>query len=510
MNSGRTLLFMAVPAFVLAFAAAAAGAELQFVLILTVIPVALAVFVYPFMALPIILGSLVLHGLYVTLLTNPAPAKFLEPAATVLLVIVVMASKSTLFLRPDRLILTGKLPIAIISFIAYIGLVAAISEDQLAGWLGFASLCTYTLLFFVAAWSLRRFSEVAAVGWCLLALAVVVALLGLGEFFFDWNFRLSRGEWVGEYRRIGSTLGSPLPLGMFMAFAWSVGLSAVLQTKRGAKRWLLVGVMVLCGVALLLTHSRSGWLAAILSTAIVFRQASAGRRVLLGTGVVCVAVATLWIATQLASGESLASRLTSATDFSTDTGNVSRLDRWKIGWERATQSELIFLFGAGLGTTGQVAATILSMRHPTLDDPYYLSQYYVETESWVLHLLNEGGLAGTLLFFGIPFTLWRSRRRRGAVFPPQASLWLIGFNAALWGLLISNILLPTLTSWSISALFWATLGINYAGEVIASPAPGGSPRPRRRYAGVSDAGFRSPVPKLPGPPLVPTQRRGPP
>jgi hypothetical protein len=431
---------------------------------------------WPVLASPVVLLSLMFHTLWFLAFPDTDIFKYLELVLLALFSVLILLNKLAHARRMADLRLPGMLPIAILAFVTWTLLRAVVMEDQLSAWFGFAAICAYVLMFVVVSWATTHVWQLAFWGWSFLFACAVVALVGVGEFVFGWQLHYAGDPTMEEgHLRIGSTLGSPLVLAAVLAMAIAMAVSILIGTVRWRVRVLLVCVLAVCGTALLLTMTRSGWFDAGFSVLAVFLSARKERR---RTGLlvpvlflVLGALVVVFVYPLLAEPDLVRGRFRAGFDFTQDAANIERKLNWRSGWENAAKSPMVFAFGGGPGTMGSVAARVFAIRHSTVT-PWVIHKYYFTSESWILELLDQVGLLGLALYFFILFAAWRhAKSRTSSSLPSGAVPWLRGFKASLLGLVCANTIMPTLGSWAVSALFWALLGLVFAGSRLGSGEP---------------------------------------
>lgn len=308
------------------------------------------------------------------------------------------------------------------------------------------------------------------------AAALVVALFGIGQVVIHpelLGFAAFQG-YFGEGGRITSFLGNPNPVAAVLSIAIPFALfgSLSLPSRRG--RWIARAVLYLLLLALVLTFSRSAWLAVALGTII-------GAIVVDWRGVLVlfVAVGLAWgsvivMPRELAVGPPAAEALErEGPDVSRPPDLVdSTVDRIGNLRERGdtrgrfTQEGIPIildhlLLGVGPGRYGGAAATIIPS--PVYEE-YDTSLYgYRTIHNFWQHLLGESGALGTAVFLtllaGLLIRFGRAARaalgRRRVLLAGAATLVLVtGFHSFTEMIYEGN--LPALLIWlvfGIASLF---------------------------------------------------------
>jgi len=430
--------------------------------LLSCLAVPLLVLIYwkPHIGLCLVLFSLMMHGLYTVILPDVAIIGYVEP----LLMVYVFCVVAIRNFRSQQImgwVLRSRLGIAVLVFVAFGATRAAFSEDQLAAWLGFATLCLYSTGFFIVCGTVtdkRRFTGVVSF---ILAAIAITALLAVSAFIFDWRLIAGPGVEAGYgYIRMAGTFGSPIICANFMACGILIALSLLLAAKQLWKRVFFLALIALFASVDLLAFTRSVWIGTLIG---IFAVAwSEGPRLHLrflftfGFLLPIIVVVPFLLLPSDAVLSIAASRLEQNT-----VNDTVRMDRWEEGWQRASATSTSLVFGRGLGGVGPPAGIAFRIRHPGIRDQWTLAKYYLETESWIFHLLNEVGLVGLGLYLLVVFeTLFRSDLKSSNI-SPDLLPWKRGLRAALYSLLVSNIFLPSLGAWSVSALSWTLIGLIY-------------------------------------------------
>jgi O-antigen ligase len=173
---------------------------------------------------------------------------------------------------------------------------------------GLLTLLTYTGLFWFSVQALNSPAEARALLRVLLASAYVVAALAIVQWVGDSLVQ------AGAARAYG-TLGQWNVLGGFLAMLWPVAYMELAEARSWNGRILAANVLVLLGVALVLTFSRSAWIGSAVAAAVLVGTAGSRRLRLSSAAVALGAVAALAIAWLAGSagfqlGQSVAARAT--------------------------------------------------------------------------------------------------------------------------------------------------------------------------------------------------------
>ncbi len=187
---------------------------------------------------------------------------------------------------------------------------------------GLLTLLTYIGLFWLVVQTLRTADEARALVRVLIAGGYVVAAVAILQSARD---SFAQGELVPAF----GTMGNSNVLGAFLAMVFALAVAELAGARLTSARILLINVLVVVGLALLLSFSRSGWLGAAIGTVIVVvLQRSSFPRWSLGVSVL-VGLATLAVIA-LGGGLGLERQLVARalTLFDIHTWGGSRLHIW--------------------------------------------------------------------------------------------------------------------------------------------------------------------------------------
>jgi len=246
--------------------------------------------------------------------------------------------------------------------------------------------------------------------------------------------------------RIFSTLNHPSTLSYFLLFAISVSLH-----RLNARRWWLVGPLLLCTLALGFTLVRAVYLALLISV-FVYAVFCSRRRQLLGFGAVLAGLVLvsalslpLLFGDQSGATGRLVDRLSTLTDLQHDNSALSREEQTSRAFQQSLEEPL----GQGLGVVG--TATRLTTGSTAVLDNGYMSRL---TElGWI-------GFIAYLLAVGsaLVFTLrrWYAARRNGA---EGGELDLLATSIALQAALIGAELSGDAHNQLTGVFFWFMVGL---------------------------------------------------
>lgn len=132
---------------------------------------------------------------------------------------------------------------------------------------GLLTFLTYAAVFWLAVQSIDGPDQARSLLRTLLAGAYVAAAIAIVQTVADTMK-------AGTLARAYGTFGQWNVLGTFLAMAWPLALSELASARSAAGRVLAANVCLVVGAALLLTFSRSAWIAAALGSAVVVARGS--------------------------------------------------------------------------------------------------------------------------------------------------------------------------------------------------------------------------------------------
>ena len=187
-----------------------------------------------------------------------------------------------------------------------------------------------------------------------------------------------------DFSRVRGTFDHPNPFAIYLTMLIVMGVALVLKVERRSVKLALLGAISLCGIFLVLTYTRSAWIATIAGLLVVaFFE---GKRLLPLMGFAVVLVVMLV--------PSVAMRFSDLSTETTQSGAAGNSLVWRFEyWQQALQLSENPIVGAGLRT---VQASTDVSKEPHND----FIRVYVET-----------GLIGLSAYLWFLFSLVRSARR---------------------------------------------------------------------------------------------------
>lgn len=261
----------------------------------------------------------------------------------------------------------------------------------------------------------------------------VPALVGAYQVASHSGFHVSAG-----LSRVRGTFDHPNPFSIYLTMLIVMGASLFLKIEKRSARLMLLGCISVSGIFLLLTYTRSAWIATTAGLMVVAYYE--GKRLIPIFGVIVIAVALLV--------PSVASRFQDLSQTTTATGAAGNSLIWRFDyWRQALTLSTNPIIGAGLRT---VAAETDVSKEPHND----FIRVYVET-----------GLIGLSAYLWFLLSLVRiSRRSIKQVRAPLERAVVVGFTGCL-----ASFLLLSLVSNVISQLVLLWYFLAFA--VAASAAP---------------------------------------
>lgn len=295
-----------------------------------------------------------------------------------------------------------------------------------------------------------------------LGVATVVAFLGVLQYFLPKDILTHAGYGIDRgaraaffiddksgFPRIMSTLREPNALAAYLVVPMAI-IAAFWHQLRGKNlRQLLGGAFILMSLALLMTFSRSGWIAAFMAVGLVliwqYRMAVLQFMRKFGVYLVLVVLAVSALLYTQRNSDFVVAYITHSSNQ--EVAGDELLDsndyHWlfvKQGLEGITDQPL----GHGPGTAG--LASIQDPKGSFLTENYYVQVGY------------EVGVLGLLVFLALNVVvylhLWRRRTHPLAV----------ALLGAFWGYVIMNMLLHTWSNEAVATQWWLLAGL-----ALASP-----------------------------------------
>jgi len=279
---------------------------------------------------------------------------------------------------------------------------------------GLLTLITYAGLFWLTVQTLSGADEARTLLRVLLASGYLVAAIAILQSVGD-SLRM------GYFEYAFGTMGNSNVLGAFLAMVLAIGLGELVAAESASARVLIVNVLIVAGLALVLSGSRSAWLGAALGAAIVVagaRRAAARLRVAFAlAGIVgALLVVAMGAGLILHGGFELERQLVARalTVFNPSQWGASRLHIWQDSLHLIASRPLAGYGPDNFGLvyprfeTGDWGLTNVGF-HQQIDKAHAETLQVAATQG----LLGLAAYVWMLIAFGRSF--WAGRRSPGAV-----------------------------------------------------------------------------------------------
>lgn len=241
--------------------------------------------------------------------------------------------------------------------------------------------------------------------------------------------------------RIMSTVRDPNTYGSYLVIISALAGGALLRTRRIESKKVLMGVLALGGLNLIMTFSRSAWLAAVFALGLLFMftdlhnsvwRLARRHRVAMGLFFVIVALAGVFFG-----GEAIRNVVFhDSSQEAAPTANEMRNNYWQRSVASIRQNPL----GSGPGTSGPT-----SFRND--------AQGYEIDENYYLQIAKEVGLVGLGLFVVIVVCAGRNLYRHAS------NIYAVALLASLVGISIANMFLHIWANETVAYLWWGLAGL---------------------------------------------------
>lgn len=335
----------------------------------------------------------------------------------------------------------------------------------------FVLYMTYVVLAWAAGQAVRTRADLAGLtgyalagGAAAAAVAVFQRLIGATHSTLPWV----DPTMADEIKRVWWPFDNPNILAGYLTFLLPLAVAAVLSSPDWRRRAVQAGIAGLAALALLLTYSRGGWLAA--AAAIAWIGIAWDRRIL-------GALVAGGLAGLAAFPETVMRRAASIFSLA-DSSNYYRLTLWGTA-QRMLHDH--WQFGVGLGT--QAFASIYPDYMLAGARAAHVHNLFLQT--WIE--VGIGGIVAlgwiVLVFAQLTLTgLFRGRRR------PELAVW-AAFVAAMAGAvgaqLLHGLVEHTWFSPKLAFVFWLALGLGAAAAHVPAAADAGTAPERPAVSGLS-------------------------
>ncbi|HEX9656190.1 MAG TPA: O-antigen ligase family protein [Bacteroidota bacterium] len=307
----------------------------------------------------------------------------------------------------------------------------------------------YAICYFAGTHLFRNEQDFLRLVKALIVVGAVVSVFAIVQYFVPNSSLLD--FYLGEGRRIGSTLGNPIYLSGFIVGFLPLLLSYLFLESNRFVRVLLFIFLCLLLLLLLATQSRGSIIAVAISTLLFLflsRAIERTHRFGIAFVLVCATIVSFFFFPQVSQ------RFASLLDLDKGSTLARRVVFWNAGVDAIASSPLV---GYGVGSYEE------AMREFRPAD-YWI----VKSEDIVPHAHNEFlevgvelGLIGLALYFtavGVVIIggidIWRKSKSEG-----KRNIPIIGLLCGVAGVLIDNLANVSLRQAPIGALFWLSMGL---------------------------------------------------
>ncbi len=369
------------------------------------------------------------------------------------------------------------------------------------GFLHWVRRMEYMSLFIVAATSIQSVKQVKILVWAFLVTVVLVVLYGFGQIWFDFpvvsttNKEFSKGLilFLTKGARVSSTFAGHYDLAIFLSMALMVIAALFFYYKGLARKMLFLAMGAGSFVLLGLTAARVSFVATFIGLAVVF-WLNKKRWLVLGLMVVCLGVlavvpdlrhrlvATVTVNLMGGGGAKYTPPPGTVTVYTPikqipESSRAQFLKNIKQSTPSATESGAIAFDtapGEPINTTELGVYRSFGIR-TNVEWPRALNAFYknpllgtgyssisLATDNDILRSLGEVGLMGTLalgLVFLILIKEMGSFRKIGTGFE---HLFILGLLGSIFVFFATALFIDVLEASKIAEIFWLVLGVSWA------------------------------------------------
>ncbi len=308
------------------------------------------------------------------------------------------------------------------------------------GFDGLRAVIEYIFFFFIVAKLLRSDDGAKNVVKLMIATCVIMSVHGIYQYIVKvdtpayWTDKVE----VSSGPRVFSFVGSPNVLGCLLAMIMPLAISLIFSEKELVKKLLYTVATGLMGICILLTGSRSSWIA--LGCALIIYAILSKKYYL---------IIALFVVALLA--YTMVSSVRSRIDYMLDPAYIvssfkgGRFARWPKALEMFYEN---LLFGEGFGQFGGAVATINKVK-----GAFYVDNYYLKAAV-------EMGIFGLVTFLAALYNgiVWSLRASYKVEDNVSKGLIQSGFGAMV-GILITNIVLNNFDAPSVVTYFWTIAAV---------------------------------------------------
>jgi hypothetical protein len=351
--------------------------------------------------------------------------------------------------------------IGLILAFGFLNLILAVfmSTDQKAEILGLVYNTRFLVFFLYGALLTKHYKARWLINKAIkivLMVAVPVMIFGLAQYFIisdnaltNVGYNLTNGVQPAffidnnmDLERVMSTLRDPNSYGAYILIIGSIAFSYLLISRSKKHRNIMIGILGLAIVNLLLTFSRSAWIASFITCAAILHFAGWSKHGFLVltkhkfTALIILAALTVGFLPAISSNfVQNALFHTSDTSASKVSSNEARVKHY----QSAVKTVAIQPAGYGPGTAGPQSL------HNDVQGAKITENYY-------LQIAIELGLPGLFIFIGILYLTGLKLLSEGSV--ESAALF-----AALLGIILTNFFLHTWSNEAVAYTWWGLAGL---------------------------------------------------
>jgi O-antigen ligase len=332
----------------------------------------------------------------------------------------------------------------IIFFIVCIVLFVIASFNSLGfdslGFDGMRAVIEYMLFFFIVVKLLRSEEGAKNLVRVMILTGMIMSVHGIYQYIAKvdtpayWTDKVE----VSSGPRVFSVVGSPNVLGCLLALLIPLAVSLIFSEKQVLQKLIYICATGLMGICILLTGSRSSWIA-LGCALIIYAVLSKKYWLIIGLFVAAILAYTLV--------SSVRARIDYMLDpaYITSSFKGGRFERWPKALEMFYNN---LLFGVGFGRFGGSVATINNVK-----GAFYVDNYYLKAAV-------EMGIFGLVTLFitlynGVVWSLRASFKVEDKV---SKGLIQSGFGAMV-GILVTNVVLNNFDAPSVTTYFWTIAAI---------------------------------------------------
>jgi O-antigen ligase len=321
-------------------------------------------------------------GLYILALVIPV-GKFTFPglpfkmtAADVIIILILISWLLRKLVYEKRYaVVKDKLFIFLVLFATFSGLSILNSHSKLSSFFEFIQTVEYFVIIPYLIFDLiKNTKQIRKILWIFVLTGGLFSLYGIYE-----------GIVLGV--RSASLAGHPNAFGIYLAMIIPIGYSLFLTEVRKDKKVILIALIILCGISLLATLSRAGWLAAFVSLLMINYKIGVKRSLLIGSValLIFVIIGSFYLPVQIKD------RFMTFTSHEHDTTG-GRIEQYENAFDMIRMHPFL---GVGLNE---------AVRYNLVTETEGGPKIYAEMHNFYLAIASERGLVALfffLIFIGI-------------------------------------------------------------------------------------------------------------